>query len=233
MNYEIKRSIEEGARTFKETNDCTVRAVAACTEGRYAEAHALFAMHGRKHRRGSTIAAMLNVLKQMGCEVERVETRCIYYQNQGVKPLSAKTIRTFLRKRGLKGRKFILNVRGHVAAVVDGVCYDWTAAGWDGKPRQHRIIDVYEVKGGDAKPAPAPKPEPKPAAVAGNFVEKTYRAVRAVYGDNRPRRFNRRALMQVTGLAHGTTGHALSYLKRANWDLNVALEIYRDESNFK
>jgi hypothetical protein len=70
---------------------------------------------------------------------------------------SARTVRTAARL--LKRGKFLIQVRGHLLAVVDGVVHDWT------KERQHRIIRVFRVLD-VASATPAAPATPAPVAPA-------------------------------------------------------------------
>lgn len=233
MDYNIKNRIENGNKDFKETNDCTVRAVAACADGDYPGAHALLAMGGRRHRKGTSITNMERALEQLGYRMEKLYSKWSHFENKEFDGI--KTVRSFLRqpRSKLAGRKFILDVRDHVAAVVDGVCYDWTAEGRDGKPRLHRLVTVYEVHSTGAQvlePSPETvavvEPKPEPRIKEGNFVERVHAYCIGWYGGV-PRRLNRKHCMEVTGLAHGTIGHAMDYIRRADGNLDRALELYR------
>ena len=81
----------------------------------------------------------------------------------------AKTVRTAARV--LRKGKFLIKVRGHLLAIVDGEVMDWTAG------RQHRIQQAWRVTTKvqaaepvsapvapvqPAQPAPMPVPTPKP-----------------------------------------------------------------------
>ena len=84
-----------------------------------------------------------------------------------VRAAGGKTIRTVARVLP-KGR-FLVGVRGHVVAVINGEVCDWT------DNRMHRVLEVFEVIAVDGEllgtpkvapvydiPAPQPKPAPTP-----------------------------------------------------------------------
>lgn len=132
----------------RETNDCTVRALAAASGATYNDAHAALAKHGRPHRKGPPAKrvyahgryhidcpALRKAALDLGCTWKVLEPA--EYQ--------AKTMTTATRDRRLAKGHFICMVRGHVAAVVNGEVIDWT----DG--RRHRIKEVYELVPGANK----------------------------------------------------------------------------------
>lgn len=136
------------SRAMNETNDCTVRALAAASGESYLEAHRALAKHGRPHRKGPSAKrvyahgryhidcpALRKAALDLGCTWKVLEPT--EYQ--------AKTMTTATRDRRLAKGRFICMVRGHVAAVVDGEVIDWT----DG--RRHRIKEVYELVPGANK----------------------------------------------------------------------------------
>ena len=133
---------ESGRRN--ETNDCSVRALAVVTGEDYEAAHRALQAEGRRHRKGSTMPAIAKAAKRLGYTMIRGNRR----------DYAAKTIRTADRDRNLRRGAFMLEVRGHVAGMIDGQIVDWT----DG--RLHRIKAVWEVTK-DAVVAPvAPQPIP-------------------------------------------------------------------------
>ena len=108
----------------RERNDCAVKAVAVTTQTPYEEVHALFKALGRRDR-GRTMdwVTVQAVLKLGYTRIPR--------------EVDGKTIRTAAPK--LTNGRYLVFVRGHVLAVVDGKTEDWS----DG--RLNRIKCVYEV----------------------------------------------------------------------------------------
>ena len=136
-----------------ETNDCTVRALAAASGASYDEAHAALAKHGRPYRKGPTASwgfgkggrrfidcpALRKAAADLGCTWRVLEPT----------EYTAKTMTTAERDRRLASGRYICMVRGHVAALVEGEVIDWTAG------RRHQIKEVYEVvPGAKAKAEP-------------------------------------------------------------------------------
>lgn len=125
-----------------ENNDCTVKALTAATGLTYDECHAALKTAGRKNRRGC----------HMHREGVAAATALGFHMTRlGPHQYNAKTMITAERDRNLKKGRFVLRVRGHVAALIDGKVIDWSQG------RRHRINAVYAVT------PMATKPEPKKA----------------------------------------------------------------------
>jgi hypothetical protein len=91
-----------------ETRDCSVRAhaVAACID--YSEAHALYARHGRPARCGTSINTTFDCMGAIGApEV----------------PLARCTVGAFVKAH--PAGHYVVHVKGHALAIVDGVVHDW------------------------------------------------------------------------------------------------------------
>lgn len=111
-----------------ESNDCAVKAIAIACNVPYKVAHRLLEKHtGRKHRRG-TLTHMINpAIRHLGFEVTQLHD------------VTAKTISTIARDSAVQDGFFVVYVRGHIAAIVNGQIEDWTEG------RRHRVIAVYKV----------------------------------------------------------------------------------------
>jgi len=140
----IKKDIGTGLMAASarraERADCVVRAFAAClvereqgdAEAAYRFAHAAVKHAcGRANRKGCPRWQM--AAKPLGlCMTEIFVT--------------GHTIRTVTLELPKTGR-YILKVKGHVAAVVDGVCHDWAAG------KCMRIISVWHITDSSASDA--------------------------------------------------------------------------------
>lgn len=160
MNAEIKNTIlttiRDASAAHNETNDCTVRAITAATGLTYDQVHAAMKARGRKNRKGSSIATMQDACNDLGFQMRQLNSD----------EYSAKTILTAQRDRKLKainhaGRGVILNVRGHVAGMVEGEILDWAEG------RRHRIRSVFEVIAKN----PAPQQQAAPMKRMGVFMQ--------------------------------------------------------------
>jgi hypothetical protein len=114
-----------------ENLDCSVRALAALlvdagTDARdaYDIAHAAMAAQGRKARRGAHRSLWLAAAAALGFTVTETET-------------PHRTIRTFTSNA--PGGRYLVRVRGHVFACINGRVYD-------DKPRGlNRITNIYRI----------------------------------------------------------------------------------------
>lgn len=135
------------SKAHGESNDCTVMALTAATGCSYDDCHAALRKAGRKNRRGCQFPTIGKAAaKSLGFLMEELDWR----------DYSAKTMITAERDRRLRTGNFVVRVRGHVAALVDGKIVDWTAG------RRHRIRNIYTFTPMDkapewAAPAKAPK----------------------------------------------------------------------------
>lgn len=121
-NYE---KIERDSLSLNEDKDCAVRAVTVVSNLPYTYVHKVFEQCGRKHRDGTYFETTLKVLQKLNICIETAKTE-------------AKTIRSLKHELPEKGR-FLVRVRGHILAAVDGEIIDWTEG------RLHRIKEFYQV----------------------------------------------------------------------------------------
>ncbi len=111
-----------------EAKDCAVRALSIVSGETYRSVHEVFARAGRRPRKGAPAWMTWDVLYKMGLE-----------RNLVTHKFQAKTVVTLARELPSKGW-FLIQVRNHILAAIDGKIIDWTA------DRRHRILAVYEVK---------------------------------------------------------------------------------------
>ena len=116
-----------GHKHYKDTNFCSVIALASVTGMSFGKSRIKMEKLGRKHRKGSVVVDLLTAIKNRGYEYERIEG----YRGHHVKTMGGK----------LKGKgNFIIIVRGHALAVMDGKINDWS------ENSCHRVVNVYMVK---------------------------------------------------------------------------------------
>jgi len=129
-----------------ERNDCTVMALTAATGCTYDDCHAALAKAGRRNKRGCNFPSMGKAAaKTLGFLMEELDWR----------DYNAKTMISAEKDRKLRKGNFVVRVRGHVAAMVDGKVVDWSQG------RRHRIKNIYTFTAIDKAPewaAPAKRP---------------------------------------------------------------------------
>ena len=114
------------SRSVNEWNDCTVKAISIACDVPYKVAHKALANEGRRNRCGCYGHQQKAAIKALGFKVE-------------MKDVTAKTMGTVARDKAVQDGHFLVYVRAHVAAVVNGKVEDWTEG------RRHRVISVYKV----------------------------------------------------------------------------------------
>lgn len=109
----------------RETNDCTVRALAAAADIPYSVAHATMAKHGRKHGKGTVHNVQVKAYAEHGGKLRAIfgTTKGARYranhekQNSDVPHVDGITLGTLLAEMPL-GR-FICIMRGHAFAIIN------------------------------------------------------------------------------------------------------------------
>jgi len=120
---------ERGVERMRdERHDCTVRAL-ACAKGiSYDEAHACMNAYGRESRRGVKNATLTVAYESAGFKMAAIfgttkKARFLKHCHPDVPNFKGTTLKKLLPILG-KGR-YIVGIRGHVFAVVDGVVMDY------------------------------------------------------------------------------------------------------------
>ena len=141
----------------RETNDCSVIAVAIACDVDYKTAHTALKNAGRKYRRGATLRVILDAIENAGATIERCERhmsdRRLGYHTHDETKLDLKTTHRpwYLIWKGHKltpnnvvkyvdrDKKYVALTKDHCFAIVDGVVMDWS------KGRKHHIKSLVEV----------------------------------------------------------------------------------------
>lgn len=130
--YQTYTNLRKSGNSVDETNDCSVIAVAAVCNKSYMAAHKALSDQGRKHRKGATLRQILDTVDNFGFFAQRVDSR--YFLDQcgtGSRGRVRKNVTTKHPKRFPKvwkdGHTYLMSVRGHVLAIVNGEVVDWTA----------------------------------------------------------------------------------------------------------
>ena len=130
-----------------EQRDCVVRAMTIATGRPYMEMHALLASKGRKSRRGTPFAVIDAALTELGLPtLTRIEPDYQlvgggYFGRRSWRDHARPTLARWMAEHRV-GRYMVI-IRGHAFAVVDGVQYD----GY--QPNGARCRVTHYVKMGD------------------------------------------------------------------------------------
>jgi hypothetical protein len=132
--------LDQQARAIRESNDCSVKALAALLDLSYADSHTLAGWFGRHYRDGMCLWRMLDAINQWGYHTKRVYDR--FDLAAGGWNGWSERIKTpiSLVQHGPRSGRYLIVTNRHVAAYIDGQIIDWI----DG--RCHRIIYVYKVE---------------------------------------------------------------------------------------
>ena len=126
MDKAQQNTDQKDSYEFKETNDCTVKALSLCTGIGYRKAHALMAEQGRKKRKGAHIGQWREAFSKAGFHL---------YHETDITSLTMRTVMDQLEDSKI----YLVHSTQHVAAVVKGDVLDWS------KGRMKKIRAVYQV----------------------------------------------------------------------------------------
>jgi len=116
--------VKIGRKYYADAGFCSVIALASVADISFGKARAIMAKQGRKERQGALLPWITKAVESRNLKCTAI-------------PVQSKTMKTITRE--LSQGKYLVFVRGHVAAVVDGVINDWTEG------RAHRIVRVYKI----------------------------------------------------------------------------------------
>jgi hypothetical protein len=123
------KQLDKQAHKKRDDNYCTVIATSTVCEMSYDRAYKKLQRVGRKHRRGTWM--LYEVIRRQG------------YDMQEVANTKSMTVSKFaeLYPRGT----YLLHVRGHVVAVVDGIINDHTSEEVLKRKSKRRIKNCHEI----------------------------------------------------------------------------------------
>jgi hypothetical protein len=126
---------KQGRRYYNDANFCTVIALAVACDLPFGKAYHTYKRLGRDHRRGTyretQHEALSNFKKVAVFDIDKTAMFRDRTVNQLLKHIA-----------NWKGRYWVY-VNGHVIAIRDGVCEDWTALE---RACRRKVIDVYQIK---------------------------------------------------------------------------------------
>lgn len=132
-----------------ERNDCSVIAVAVVCGVSYATAHRAMAANGRRPRGRAEHGSTEQSVRDLGCETrhlmgwdfstpENVQHKTLPLYHVLRKGKTMTSIEPLLQ-RHYSGRRFLIGVRGHIAAFDGQRLQDWSQG------RRHKVIKIVEV----------------------------------------------------------------------------------------
>jgi len=151
--------VKAASKKWRETNDCTVKALAIATKSTYEKAHGALALRGRNYRKGVAMEKVFAALRDWGYTVkteykkstieyiemhekygwkvedDMAEKGKAFRRSRWAKGKTIKSIVPYLPSRGV----FLIETSSHVLCVRAGEVHDWT----DG--RRHRITNVHRI----------------------------------------------------------------------------------------
>ena len=122
-----RKELRKGAGYPHEDNDCTVVALSIAGQMTYARAHELLIIHAsRKERSGPSLYALERGMKKLGFEYTEFPTeyREVHRYYGLVSRAHNITLKKWMEYPPHRKGRYILSMRGHVFAVVDGVVQD-------------------------------------------------------------------------------------------------------------
>jgi hypothetical protein len=117
-----------------ERNSCSVAAVAKAAGRTFAESYAAHEARGRRPRRRTKMHMTLGAARDFGLRVEPVEVK------------AWSTLRDVVENQLPARGRFLVRVRGHLLAVVDGTIYDYKAGPTRRVKEVYRIAEPERVK---------------------------------------------------------------------------------------
>ena len=118
------------ASEIGERNDCAVKAVAFAAGIPYERAWELLNKHGRKTGGGTLPSITEAVMKELGCELTEVKAYDFISRYPGHHSKALKNVTTHHPARfpdvWKDGQIYLMSVRGHILAVVNGEVMDWS-----------------------------------------------------------------------------------------------------------
>ena len=139
---EIFVGLSQEALLLRETNDCTVKALAVAANVDYATAHRAMAAAGRKPGRGATGFVEDKAYAALKIQRVRIDPREMIAR-YGAAHQCLKSVTTHhpdrFRAAWNDGCTYLLYSRGHVSVVKGGVLHDWA------RGRALRVYAVYKV----------------------------------------------------------------------------------------
>jgi hypothetical protein len=113
----------------KETDDCSVKAIAIVCDIPYEEALKVATVHGRKPRRGMKTGQITKAVESLGFKLEPVDSKDFIAKypapHNGLQNVTTHHPDRF-QEVFADGHKYLFYTKGHILAVVNGANHDHT-----------------------------------------------------------------------------------------------------------
>jgi len=123
-------SLSLEAAKHNEGNDCTVRALSLACDISYDKAHEIYKSLGRKNRCGAPRFMTFEAITKAGKNFEKINIKEFILSKYPKCRHSLKTVTTkhpsVYKKIWQDGNNYLMFVRGHVLAIVNGETLDWS-----------------------------------------------------------------------------------------------------------
>lgn len=128
--YETFDEIKHVAmKHYSDNNFCAVASLTVVCQVPYGKAFNTLKKLGRRKGNGTYTHQTLQAVNALNCRFEEVRIPCTTI-NQAEKYF-----------KGIRGN-YLVNVRGHMLSIRDGVIMDWTA----GKTSRRRVLNVWKIE---------------------------------------------------------------------------------------
>ena len=140
--------IATGATNLQESKDCVIRAITNVTGVSYDEVRAFLAASGRKQGKGTDVESMTAACKHFGLKFigtfgkTSSARSCSYFGNRQYKYLHVTRNESITLSKliaSLPFGRFIVVIRGHAVAMIDGKLIDTHA-----NPKQAQVVALFQ-----------------------------------------------------------------------------------------
>lgn len=140
--------IATGATNLQESKDCVIRAITNVTGVSYDEVHSFLASYGRKQGKGTDVETMFTACKAFGLKFVGTFGKtssarsCAYFAKRQYAhdhDSSNKSITLGNLVKSLPFGRFVVVIRGHAVAMIDGKLIDTHL-----NPKQAQVVALFQ-----------------------------------------------------------------------------------------
>lgn len=140
--------IATGATNLQESKDCVIRAITNVTGVSYDEVHSFLASYGRKQGKGTDVETMITACKAFGLKFVGTFGKtssarsCAYFAKRQYAhdhDSGNKSITLGNLVKSLPFGRFVVVIRGHAVAMIDGKLIDTHL-----NPKQAQVVALFQ-----------------------------------------------------------------------------------------